>query len=127
MEGVVFKVYKVTKYITKGNRCPFDEFVKGLAKKQKLHECAQIATAVRLLEEFGYQLPKVNKVYAKHLEGRLYELRPGSNRIIYFYCTDNEEYVLLHGFHKTTQKTPKKELEKAKKEMLEFERMNNNE
>lgn len=45
----------------------------------------------------------------------LWELRPGHNRVLFFYHKDNT-YVLLHHFRKKTQKTPRREIDKAKAE-----------
>jgi phage-related protein len=50
-----------------------------------------------------------------HLEDDIWELRPGNNRVLYFYHKD-DTYVLLHQFRKKTQKTPRREIEKAKAE-----------
>lgn len=56
--------------------------------------------------------------FFKHLEDGIYEIRieVGSNiyRIFAFF-DDNKLVVLLHGFQKKTQKTPRKEIERAKK------------
>ena len=46
-------------------------------------------------------------------------IRPGNNRILYFYF-ENNTFVLLHMFRKQTQKTPKSEIEKAIKECDDF-------
>ena len=51
----------------------------------------------------------------KHLEEDIWELRPGRNRVLFFYHKD-DTYVLLHHFLKKTQKTPRREIEKAKSE-----------
>ena len=120
-------MYKVTKYVNKTGKCPFDDFISDLLKNNNVIELSKIDIAIKLLEQYGYSLPKNNKSYAKHLEGKLYELRPGKNRIIYFFYKGNQEYVLLHGFHKSTQKTPKKEIELAISEMNDYERMKKNE
>ena len=40
------------------------------------------------------------------------ELRPGNNRVLFFYHKD-DTYVLLHQFRKKTQKTPRREIDKA--------------
>ena len=53
----------------------------------------------------------------KKIEGKLYELRPGSNRVLFFYYSQDGEFILLHGFKKKTQKIPKKQKDKAIKEM----------
>ncbi len=84
----------------------------------------QINLYIQQLEEYGYDLPHKSRSYAKSLGDGLYELRPGPNRIIYFFHKTGQEYVLLHAFEKTTQKTPKHELEQAKKEMKDYERRN---
>ncbi len=57
----------------------------------------------------------------KHLDGEIWELRPLSNRILYAYY-DNDTFVLLHHFVKKTQKTPKSEIEKAKREIEDYRR-----
>lgn len=56
--------------------------------------------------------------FFKHLEDGIYEIRieVGSNiyRIFAFF-DDKKLVILLHGFQKKTQKTPRKEIERAKK------------
>ena len=46
-------------------------------------------------------------------------LRPLNNRIFFFYFKDNK-FILLHYFIKKTNKTPKKEIKKAKNRMNDF-------
>jgi putative addiction module killer protein len=61
---------------------------------------------------------RVSTKFFKHLEDGIYEIRIeiGSNiyRIFTFF-DDNKLVILLHGFQKKTQKTPRKEIERAKK------------
>ena len=59
----------------------------------------------------------------KYLDGEIWELRPGNNRVLYFYYEKNT-FVLLHMFRKKTQKTPKAEIEKAHKECTDFKSRN---
>lgn len=79
---------------------------------------------IELLRDLG---EKLREPYVKALKGGnnkgLYELRVKFSgdivRIFYFtYC--NNKYVLLHGFVKKTMKTPKRELEKARKYRQDF-------
>ncbi len=56
---------------------------------------------------------------SKHLDGEIWELRPLDNRILYAYYKDNK-FVLLHQFTKKTQKTPKREIEQAKRNLLDY-------
>ena len=55
----------------------------------------------------------------KHLEDEIWELRPLRDRILFAYW-ENNKFILLNIFMKKTQKTPKKEIEKAKKYLKEF-------
>ena len=57
--------------------------------------------------------------FVKHIVGDLWELRPLSNRIFFFYWKDNR-FVLLHHFIKKSQKTPAKELQQAKLKLKDF-------
>ena len=56
---------------------------------------------------------------AKHLDGEIWELRPIRDRIL-FAGVFGDSFVLLHSFVKKTQKTPKREIEQAKRELDDF-------
>ena len=49
----------------------------------------------------------------------LEELRPRNNRVFFFYHRDNK-FVLLHYFRKKSQKTPKREIDRAKAERDDY-------
>jgi phage-related protein len=71
-------------------------------------------------------LEKVPEIYLKHLENTdgLYEIRvqQGSDIFRIFCFFDHGQLVVLaNGFQKKTQKTPKKEIEKAEKIKKEYE------
>jgi putative addiction module killer protein len=56
--------------------------------------------------------------FFKHLEDGIYEIRievGGNIYRIFTFFDDNKLVILLHGFQKKTQKTPRKEIERAKK------------
>lgn len=61
----------------------------------------------------------LSETYVKHLDGDIWELRPIRDRIL-FAAAINGRYVLLHHFMKKTQKTPRREIEKAKRELEDF-------
>ena len=79
-------------------------------KRTKLREY------VKALEANGTYLPET---YVKHLDGEIWELRPISDRILFAGWVDGA-FVLLHSFVKKTQKTPKREIEQAKRELADF-------
>ncbi|MDY4010160.1 MAG: type II toxin-antitoxin system RelE/ParE family toxin [Fusobacterium gastrosuis] len=67
---------------------------------------------MEVLAQYGTQ---AGEPYIKHLDDEIWELRPLRDRIL-FVAFYNKSYILLHSFIKKTQKTPKREIEKAKKE-----------
>ena len=84
--------------------------LKSGSNKDARIQYEQIIFYLDLLARNGTNLP--NKI-TKHLEDGIWELRPGNNRIFYFYYAD-DRYVLLHHFRKKSQKTPPRELARAK-------------
>ena len=76
----------------------------------------QLSLCIQLLQDHGTLLPEN---VAKHLEDDIWELRPGNNRVFYFYYK-NDTCVLLHHFRKKSQKTPRREIEKAKAERDDY-------
>lgn len=69
----------------------------------------KIFTYIKALQEYG---TRVGSPIVKHITGDLWELRPLSNRIFFFYWKENK-FVLVHHYIKKTQKTPRKEIETA--------------
>jgi len=66
---------------------------------------AKVNNVFRLLEELGTNL---GMPHARRIDGRLWELRPGDDRL--FYCLSMErKFVVRHGFRKQS-KTPKRKL-----------------
>ena len=83
----------------------------------------KIIWTFELIEEFQ----KVPETYLKHIEntGGLFEIRvqQGSDIFRIFCFFDHGHLVVLaNGFQKKTQKTPKKEIEKALKIKDEYEK-----
>ena len=113
--------YKIEFYQNVSGYSPVWEFLESLRTKSVSNKDARIqykqATLhIQLLEDNGTHLPEN---IAKHIENDIWELRPGNNRIFYFYHKDNT-YVLLHSFRKKTQKTPKREIILAKAERDDY-------
>lgn len=75
-----------------------------------------------LIEAHG--LDRIGAPHAKHLDGKLWELRitgrDGIARVIYV-TTAGRRVVVLHAFVKKTQKTPRQAMETARKRLKELE------
>lgn len=114
-------MYRIEFYEKTDGSSPVLDFLEMLREKAKTSKDARIqykqfAFYIELLQKQGTYLP--NNI-TKHIEEDIWELRPGNNRVFYF-CFEGNTLVLLHQFKKKTQKTPKKEIEKAKAERNDY-------
>ena len=76
----------------------------------------QIVYYIELLQRNGTRLPET---ITKNIVEDIWELRPGDNRVFYFFFRDNT-FVLLHHFRKKSQKTPQREINRAITERDDF-------
>ena len=76
----------------------------------------KIRDYINILSQYGTQ---AGEPYIKYLGNDIWELRPLRDRIL-FVGWINGSYVLLHHFMKKTQKTPLREIEKAKQELADI-------
>ena len=114
-------MYQIEFYETQDGESQIWDFLEDLRKKAATSKDARIqhkqaSLYIELLQQNGTRL---NENITKHLEDGIWELRPGNNRVFYFFFQDNT-FVLLHQFRKKSQKTPKREIEKAKRERDDY-------
>lgn len=107
-------MYTVEFYEDKNGVSEVRDYFMKLAKEAETDKNARINknkifSYVRALEEYG---TRIGNPIVKHIDGNLWELRPLSNRIFFFYWKDNK-FVLVHYYIKKSQKAPKKEIKKA--------------
>lgn len=108
-------MYKVYFYKDKRGKEPVLEYIKELAKKNDKDSRIKLNKIQDYIEILAQHGTKAGEPFIKYLGDDIWELRPLRDRIL-FVVFINNSYVLLHQFMKSTQKTPKKEIEKAKKE-----------
>lgn len=114
-------MYEIEFYETEDGKCPIWDFLEALRLKAPTNKDARIqhkqaSLYIELLQQNGTHM---NAEITKHLDDGIWELWPGNNRIFYFFY-QNDTYVLLHQFRKKSQKTPKREIEKAKAERNDY-------
>jgi len=104
----------VVEYVELENgRKPFEEFALSLSipERAKLFE-----TINYFIELKNHNLP-IKENLSKHLDHGIFELRTSLRekiaRNLYFY-EKGAKIVITHGFIKKSQKTPRKQIEKAK-------------
>lgn len=112
-------MHKIYFYKDRNGRQPVLEYLQELSQKTDKDsrvKLNKIRDYVKSLSRYGLEL---REPYIKHLDGDIWELRPLRDRIFFVAWTDGG-FVLLHQFMKKTQKTPARELKKAKKELADL-------
>lgn len=110
---------KFISYTRPNGRNEFEEFYNSLPTKDR----NKLRATIDMLEKAGIQ-PAIQLEWVKKLNSEIYEIRSkiSSNiqRALYFHIKNNQ-YIITHGFTKKTQKTPIKEIIRAKQIKQEFE------
>lgn len=114
-------MYKVNFYRTSTGFSDIESLLDSLSERMEKSKDAriqfeQITRYIQFLSDHGTRL---GEDITKHLDGAIWELRPGNNRILFFYF-DNDTFVLLHHFRKKTRKTPRREITRAQEEMEDW-------
>jgi len=105
-------MWKIFFYEDRRGKSPVLDFMNALSARDR----AKVNNVLRLLEEFGTDL---GMPHARRIKGRLWELRPGDNRLFYFLQV-KRKFIILHGYRKRSMKAPKKEIATALRRMQEF-------
>ena len=115
-------IFELEFYMKENGKIPVQDFLYSLNPKLR----AKAFSDIELLKKLGSEL---TEPYVKPLKGNknkgLYELRiKFSNDIarIFYFTYYNNKFILLHGFIKKTMKTPKNEIERARKYMEDYKR-----
>ena len=102
----------------KGNE-PVLDYMRELessSSKDSRIKLNKILDYLKALSEYG---TRIGEPYVKHLDGEIWELRPIRDRVL-FAAVIGGRFVMLHCFLKQTRKTPKMEIDKAKRELADF-------
>jgi phage-related protein len=109
--------WNIQYYKNSNNNSPIKEWLDELDNEPK----AEIFRIFTLLQKYGIEL---GLPFARPLEQKIYEVRAkdksGIYRVLYFAHKD-KTFVMLHGFQKKTQATPRRELEIAIKRKKEIQ------
>ena len=106
-------------YKDKPGNQPILEYMRELAlrnSKDSRIKLNKLNDYIELLSQHG---TRAGQPYIKHLDAEIWELRPLRDRILFVAWLDGS-FVLLHHFVKKTQKTPRREIEKAKRELQDL-------
>ena len=107
-------------YEDKDGVSPVYDYIKSLSQrtdKDSRINHKKINDYIEVLSQYG---TVVGEPYIKHLEGDIWELRPIRCRIFFSEWTD-DSFILLHHFQfKKTQKTPKRDIDQAKRNLKDI-------
>ena len=117
-------MYKIIFYCNTNGIEPVFQFINELASKKSKDSRINLAKIQDYINTLKTYVTAAGEPTMKHLEGEIWELRPIRNRILFAAYT-NKGFILLHHFLKKTQKTPKREIEQAKKELADFKERSN--
>ena len=102
-------MFEIDYYRLPNGVAPVEGFIDGLPPKLR----AKTMRALELLEDKGADL---REPYSKELKDGLFELRirfsNDISRVFYFFYV-GKRVIVTNGFVKKTQKTPRREIEKA--------------
>lgn len=117
-------MYRVEFYKDKDGNEPVKEYISSLASKNDKDSrinLNKIRDYIKTLSEYG---TRAGEPYVKHIDGEIWELRSLRNRILFF-GYDGDRIILLSHFIKKTQKTPQREIDKAKRLMKDHKERSN--
>lgn len=112
-------MHEIHFYRDRNGKEPVLEYLRELSRKKDKDsriKANKINDYIEVLSQYGTQ---AGEPYIKHLGGDIWELRPLRDRIL-FVAWVNGSFVLLHHFMKQTQKTPAREIDKAKRELADL-------
>ena len=108
-------MHEILFYKDRNGVAPVYEYLKELNSKTDKNSRIKAGKVSDYISRLSAEGTFAGLPYVKHIEGDIWELRPLRDRI-FFVAWYNGSYVLLHQFRKETQKTPPREIEKAKRE-----------
>ena len=118
-------MYEVIKYKTENGRCLIDEFLDELIEdRSNFKLVTKIEQYINMLSAYGYQINQLfNPKASKRVDDKngIYELRPDDVRVFYYFISEDQNYVLLHGFVKKKNKAVE-EIKKAIREKKDYDR-----
>ncbi len=112
-------LHRIYFYRDKNGKEPVLDYLRELSNKKDKDsriKSNKINDYIETLKQYG---TTIGEPYIKHLDGEIWELRPIRDRIL-FAAWHNGGFVLLHSFIKKTQKTPAREIKKAKRELADY-------
>ncbi len=114
-------MHNIIIYEDKNGESEIEKYLHGLSiknDKDSRIKYNKIIAYVRILKKNGLN---IGEPFIKHLDAEIWELRPIRDRIL-FASLYNNKFILLNVFVKKSQKTPRSEIEKAKRLLEDYKK-----
>lgn len=111
----IFSSIRIYFFETPSGKSPIKKFIDGLPR-------LDLARFLEVIEEIEAHGLNASRVIFKPLEGKLWEIKfnsPSSGYRVLYVLLEKDMMIWLHVFSKKTQKTPKRELNLARKRLKE--------
>ena len=112
-------VHVIYFYKDKQGTQPVLDYMRELARRDSKDSRIKLNKLNDYIELLSQHGTRAGQSYIKHLDEEIWELRLLRDRILFVAWLDGS-FVLLHHFVKKTQKTPRREIEKAKRELQDL-------
>ena len=114
------KKYEIEFYEDKKGQSQIVNWIKELDSNPTKENKSTLKKLYYQMERLEYDRTFIGEpLVVKQIEGKIWKLRPISNRVFFATLEDNQ-LILLHQFRKKSQKTPKREIEQAKRELADW-------
>lgn len=100
-------------YQDRDGRLPAREFYENLPAAEREHA----DFLMQLLRQGGPHNLTTDE--ARRARGKIWELRPGGNRFLYFTYT-GRKVIFVHGFRKKSEKTPERQIRIAERRYQDY-------
>ena len=114
-------MYKAIFYTDVHGHTPVKDLIDSLNQSSITNKQCNVKfkTISRYIDYLKFWGTRSRSEITEHIQGKIWQLRPGDVRILLFHWKD-DKFVLLHSFDKKTGQTPQREIKRAIKEMNDW-------
>lgn len=112
-------MYEIIFYKDRNGKEPVLEYIRSLDRRTDKDSRVKVNKIYDYIDYLRDAGPQAREPYVKHLDDEIWELRPIRDRIL-FAAWEGQRFILLHHFVKKTQKTPQREIDRARRNLTDY-------
>ena len=114
-------MYQIIFYTDKYRKSEVYDYIQNLKIQNNKDAKIKFNKIIAYINQLSKKGLSLGQPFIKHLDDEIWELRPIRDRIL-FACFDNNKFIVLSIFMKQTQKTPRREIDKAKRLLEDYKK-----